>query len=128
MDAQGLPLAAGALAVALVYGIARKFARPELPLPPGPPTSWFGGVQLPKTYQWHVYAQWKEIYGANPPLASNLTTELNWSAIGAGDLIYVHPYGNAILVLNSAEACQDLLEKRSGIYSSRPVRTMVNDL
>lgn len=45
-----------------------------------------------------------------------------------GDLIYIYVFGNPILVLNSAEAVTDLLEKRSGNYSSRPVRTMVVEL
>lgn len=35
-----------------------------LPLPPGPRTSWLGGVDLPKSYQWLTYASWKETYGA----------------------------------------------------------------
>ena len=46
----------------------------------------------------------------------------------AGDVIYIHIFGNPIVVLNSAEAVNDLFEKRSAIYSSRPVRTMINDL
>lgn len=43
-------------------------------------------------------------------------------------MIYTRPYGNPVLVLNSAEVCQELLERRSNIYSSRPIRTMVNEL
>ena len=35
----------------------------ELPLPPGPKTSWFGGVQLPETHQWLTYARWKDTFG-----------------------------------------------------------------
>lgn len=35
---------------------------------------------------------------------------------------------NSIVILNSIEAISDLLEKRSGNYSSRPVRTMVQEL
>ena len=34
-----------------------------LPLPPGPNTSWFRGIQLPKTHPWLTYARWKDIYG-----------------------------------------------------------------
>ena len=46
----------------------------------------------------------------------------------AGDVIYVRVFGNPVIVLNSAEAVSDLFEKRSANYSSRPVRTMVNEL
>lgn len=45
-----------------------------------------------------------------------------------GDIIYVYIFRNPIIILNSADAINDLFEKRSAIYSSRPVRTMVNDL
>ncbi|TFY71482.1 hypothetical protein EVG20_g1513 [Dentipellis fragilis] len=79
----------------------------SLPLPPGPKTSWFGGVSLPKVTPWHVYAEWREIYG---------------------DIIYVRTFGNPIIILNSSKAVYDLLDKRSSIYSSRPVRTMVQEL
>lgn len=46
----------------------------------------------------------------------------------AGDLIYIRIFGNPILVINSAKAAADLLDKRSSIYSSRPYRTMVSEL
>ncbi|KAF8642415.1 hypothetical protein AX16_009680 [Volvariella volvacea WC 439] len=79
----------------------------SLPLPPGPPASWFGGVQLPQTYPWLTYADWRETYG---------------------DIIYIRVYGNPILVINSAKVASDLLERRGQIYSSRPLRTMVVEL
>ncbi|KAF9460799.1 cytochrome P450 [Collybia nuda] len=79
----------------------------RLPLPPGPKSSWFGKISLPKTNQWRTYTEWKDIYG---------------------DLIYVYVFGNPILILNSATAASDLLEKRGSNYSSRPFRTMVTDL
>lgn len=39
-------------------------------LPPGPKSSWFGGVDLPREYQWLTYAKWKKIYGGVAPLYS----------------------------------------------------------
>ena len=47
---------------------------------------------------------------------------------GAGDVIYIHKLGNSMIVLNSAEAVNDLFEKRGALYSSRPRRVMVNEL
>ncbi|KAF5377535.1 hypothetical protein D9615_005319 [Tricholomella constricta] len=79
----------------------------HLPLPPGPKASWLGKVSLPQKYQWRTYARWKEIYG---------------------DIIYIYVFGNPILVLNTAKAATDLLEKRGSNYSSRPIRTMVVEL
>lgn len=37
----------------------------------------------------------------------------------AGDLFYVYVLGNPIIVINSTQVAEDLLEKRSGNYSSR---------
>ncbi|KAG0708961.1 cytochrome P450 [Suillus ampliporus] len=76
-------------------------------LPPGPPTGWFGNFSMPSSYQWLHYAKWKESYG---------------------DLIYVYILGNPIIIINSAQVAEDLLEKRSRNYSSRPIRTMVVEL
>ncbi|KAF9499746.1 cytochrome P450 [Pleurotus eryngii] len=96
-------LVGAAVAGLLVYTRARR-----LPLPPGPSTSWTGRVDIPKQRQWEVYAnEWKKLYG---------------------DLIYVNILGSPLLILNSAEVMDDLLEKRSNKYSSRPVRTMVVEL
>ncbi|KAJ6575198.1 cytochrome P450 [Mycena capillaripes] len=78
-----------------------------LPLPPGPKTNWLGKVDLPRIRPWLTYAQWKDVYG---------------------DLIYIRVFGNPILVINSATVASDLLEKRGGKYSSRPIRTMIVEL
>ncbi|KAJ7487682.1 cytochrome P450 [Mycena galericulata] len=79
-----------------------------LPLPPGPKANWMGNVvDLPRIRPWLTYAEWKNVYG---------------------DLIYIRVFGNPILVLNSAAVTSDLLEKRGGNYSSRPIRTMIVEL
>ncbi|KAJ6610073.1 cytochrome P450 [Mycena sp. CBHHK59/15] len=80
----------------------------RLPLPPGPKANWLGKVvDLPRSRPWLTYAQWKDVYG---------------------DLVYIRVFGNPILVLNSSTVASDLLEKRGGNYSSRPVRTMIVEL
>ncbi|KAF4572823.1 hypothetical protein EYR36_007333 [Pleurotus pulmonarius] len=104
------PISAIYLLVAVAVGVLvySRTRRSRLPLPPGPTTSWTGRVELPKQSQWEVYAnEWKKLYG---------------------DLIYINIFGSPLLVLNSAEVMDDLLEKRSNKYSSRPVRTMVVEL
>ena len=45
-----------------------------LPLPPGPKTSWFGGVQLPETHQWLTYARWKDTFGLAPYFDRSMCT------------------------------------------------------
>ncbi|KAL0572342.1 hypothetical protein V5O48_009613 [Marasmius crinis-equi] len=44
------------------------------------------------------------------------------------DILYLNVAGTNIVVLNSFEACWDLLERRSSIYSSRPRFPMVVEL
>lgn len=36
-----------------------------LHLPPGPKSSWTGGVDIPKLYPWRTYTQWKDEYGTS---------------------------------------------------------------
>ncbi|KAF7355981.1 O-methylsterigmatocystin oxidoreductase [Mycena venus] len=96
------------LGTLIVGGVYYVFRRDGLPLPPGPTVSWFGlggkgTVKMPQEYAWLVFADWQKQFG---------------------DVIYVNVFQNPVLVLNSAEAAFDLLEKKSAIYSSRPVRTM----
>lgn len=45
-----------------------------------------------------------------------------------GDVNYVTVVGQPIIILNSYQAARDLLEKRSGIYSSRPRMVMLTEL
>ncbi|KAK0500317.1 cytochrome P450 [Armillaria luteobubalina] len=54
---------------------------------------------VPVEYPWVIYARWSSTYG---------------------DVIYLDTPGNPTVVINSAEAAVDLLEKRSGNYSDRP--------
>ena len=49
--------------IVLAHRLSSGRKAKRLPLPPGPQTSWFGGVQLPETHQWLTYARWKETFG-----------------------------------------------------------------
>ncbi|KAL0960673.1 hypothetical protein HGRIS_005702 [Hohenbuehelia grisea] len=94
--------------IGLVWIYTRKSS---LKRPPGPSVSWFSllsrRVEMPRSFPWLTYAKWQEVYG---------------------DMIFLGVVRNPILVLNSSASAQDLLEKRSAIYSSRPVRTMQAEL
>ena len=48
--------------------------------------------------------------------------------IFTGDVISVTILGRSIIILNSAKAAIDLLDKRSSIYSDRPYSAMAGDL
>ncbi|KAJ5780204.1 hypothetical protein N7457_005364 [Penicillium paradoxum] len=87
---------------ACVLTVLRR-KRQTLPLPPGPrPTPIFGNLKdLPTVdgQEWLHWLKHKELYG---PISS------------------LNVFGNNLIIINDAELAVRLLEKRSGIHSSRP--------
>ncbi|KAJ7146915.1 hypothetical protein C8R44DRAFT_758485, partial [Mycena epipterygia] len=55
-------------------------------------------------------------------------TYKNWSLKYNSDIIHLDLAGTSVIVLSSWEATDDLLEKRSSIYSDRLKSTMLMDL
>ncbi|KAF8992234.1 cytochrome P450 [Cyathus striatus] len=81
-----------------------------LPLPPGPKRRFLVGnlLDVPPDFAWVKYHDWAKEHES--------------------DIIYLNLAGQHIVVLDTYEACLELLEKRSGIYSSRPRMPMINEL
>ena len=46
----------------------------------------------------------------------------------AGEIIYVRFFQRPVIILNSARAAQDLMEKRGAKYSGRPPFTYTTEL
>ncbi|CAE7138903.1 unnamed protein product, partial [Rhizoctonia solani] len=90
-----------------LYALSRRTSKP--PLPPGPkPDPFIGHLRvLPTSNEHTVYAQWGK--------------ELN------SDIVSISVFGQTIVVLNSAEAATELLDRRSAIYSSRAQLPMISD-
>lgn len=88
------------------------------PLPPGPRRLPLIGnvLDMPASHGWLTFAQWGEKYGMPPVGQSQRTSD----SLRAGDIVYVNLLGQSILILNSAKAAVELLEKKSTIYSDRP--------
>ncbi|KAF4617510.1 hypothetical protein D9613_005757 [Agrocybe pediades] len=101
-------LLCAAVVAGLVYHKRVKSSRP--PYPPGPRRLPLIGNLLvfPSSFEWITYDRWCKEIGS--------------------DIIYVHVAGKDIIVLNSLEAIDDLFEKRSANYSSRPSFPMTIDL
>ncbi|EIM83841.1 cytochrome P450 [Stereum hirsutum FP-91666 SS1] len=81
--------------------------RHRLPLPPGPP-------------RWPIIANLFQV-----PIHNRAEVFHLWSTKYKSDVIYFSAAGLPILVLDTADAAIELLEKRSSIYSSRPVFTLM---
>ncbi|KAF5327657.1 hypothetical protein D9619_004794 [Psilocybe cf. subviscida] len=82
----------------------------NIPFPPGPPaTSWLSGhfSILPQKHPWKGYTEWAKTYGP---------------------VIYFRAFHQRTIVLSSYEDCAELLDKRSTLYSDRPVIPMVEIL
>ncbi|KAF8878001.1 cytochrome P450 [Infundibulicybe gibba] len=107
-----LPLCGATVAAFVLCFLVVTLKRPKyLPGPPGVPL--FGNLfQIPPTNSWELYAKWRDTHGT--PFMR--------------DAIYVAAMGNPIVILNSYQTCVDLLEKRSDIYSDRPVSVMASQL
>ncbi|KAI0296290.1 cytochrome P450 [Multifurca ochricompacta] len=82
---------------------------PRRRLPPGPRGLPILGnvIGLRKEYQWRHWAKYKDSYG---PVSSLCIM------------------GQPIIILNSLKACEDLLEKRSAVYSGRPVSQFAGEM
>ncbi|KAL1674364.1 cytochrome P450 [Schizophyllum commune] len=97
-----------ALVFAAVYIYVRRLKR--APLPPGPRKLPFIGnlLNFPKEKQWEAYTAWAKEYDS--------------------DILHVEILGQSMIILNTREACADILDKRSAYYSGRTSMTMLTDL
>ncbi|KAJ7731602.1 cytochrome P450 [Mycena metata] len=111
MSSLDLPFALCAAALVLmIYYVYRRSIRSNLPLPPGPKKLPFIGniFDLPPESMWETYTAWGRKFNS--------------------DIIHVSLAGQSVVVLLSSTATDDLLEKRSAIYSDRPSLPMYVDI
>ncbi|KAG1756030.1 cytochrome P450 [Suillus lakei] len=93
-----------------VYLVKQVFKRKNsAPYPPGPPGLPFVGnvLDLPHIRPWLTFMEWGKKYG---------------------DISHVEVLGQHTVVLNSVKTAMDMLDKKSSIYSDRPVLPMAGEL
>lgn len=103
-----LDIALATLAVVLLKTIIAR-SKQRARYPPGPKgLPVIGNVlQMPKDREWLTFAQWGEQFG---------------------NIVYLSLLGQPMIILNSAKDAVALLDKRSSIYSDRPILYMGGEL
>ncbi|KAJ7512087.1 cytochrome P450 [Mycena galericulata] len=93
-------LGATGIVLKTIWSWSRSATR-GLPYPPGPkPKPIIGNMlDIPQSFPWLTYSDWAKQYG---------------------DIMHITILGAHIIVINSADIATEILEKRSGNYSSRP--------
>ncbi|KAJ7507869.1 cytochrome P450 [Mycena galericulata] len=89
----------------LIVALVSYWSRQPTSAIPGPSRLPFIGnlLQVPRKHPWVTFAQWKKVHG---------------------DIISIKIFSRNLVILNSVEAATELFEKRSTIYSERPLRPM----
>ncbi|KAG2064540.1 cytochrome P450 [Suillus decipiens] len=92
-----------------VYLIKKVFTKNHAPYPPGPRgLPFIGNIQdIPHIKPWLTYAEWGRKYG---------------------DISHINVMGLHIFVLNSVRTAVEMLDKKSSIYSDRPIVPMSGEL
>ncbi|KAG2152859.1 cytochrome P450 [Suillus clintonianus] len=93
-----------------VYLLLRVFSKKNpAPYPPGPAGLPLVGnvLDMPQIKPWLIFTEWGKKYG---------------------DISHVEVLGQHIMVVNSVKTAMDMLEKKSIVYSDRPVLPMTGEL
>jgi hypothetical protein len=121
----------GLAACGLVYVISKLLAkRPVAPLPPGPKRLPLLGnlLDMPTQQEWLTFAEWGKKYGAYSTIGR---VRRNINAEGyalVGDIASISLFGQEFFIVSSAQVAIEMLEKKSAIYSDRPVMEMGGEL
>ncbi|KAK0234250.1 cytochrome P450 [Armillaria fumosa] len=103
-----LDIAIALVGLVLVWRFCHISSR-NAPFPPGPRGIPFLGnlLDMPSEKEWLTFAKWGEKYG---------------------DIVSVSLLGRRLIIINSVQMAIDTLDKKSSIYSDRPVVGMVGEL
>ncbi|KAH7889032.1 cytochrome P450 [Phlebopus sp. FC_14] len=115
-----------------LYLVKRVLLDNKSPLPPGP-AGWpiIGNLfDFPSQKPWLTFASYGKRYG-EPLIAVYSSTRTSTQSMHphpSGDISSLKILGTNMVILNTAKAASDLLDKRSAIFSDRPHFVMAGDL
>ncbi|KAH9019123.1 cytochrome P450 [Lactarius pseudohatsudake] len=114
--------------------LVMRSSKRRLPYPPGPKRlpvvgNLFG---MPSQEEWVAYRKWSEKLGVKHMHSRRfhlVPAESQPERPSSGsDIIHADVIGSHIVILNSIKAANELLEKRSSIYSDRPHLVVLQEL
>lgn len=110
-----------------VYLVKKVVIKKNLiPYPPGP-RGWplIGNIlDIPRIKPWVTFTGWGEMYGECLPFRNHASS----TVFSAGDITHIEVLGRHIIVLNSVKTAMEMLDKKSAVYSDRPVFPMGGEL
>lgn len=131
ITAQSLALTLAAIIVVdILFVLYTRRPAHSLPYPPGPKGEFFFGNarQMPAKAQWTTFAKWGEQYGEAALRLHRGKLADRPRCAHSGGIVFMRIFRAPFLIINSAIAASDLLDKRSTIYSDRPMSIMANEL
>ncbi|EJD42594.1 cytochrome P450 [Auricularia subglabra TFB-10046 SS5] len=104
--------------------VGHRRRRSDIPYPPGPTQKWIIGnvVDMPRSFPWLRFSEWGVKYGG--PLIPGFATTRTHSI--TGEITYVNLLGQPTVILNTLEACRELLETRGANNAGRPYSAILD--
>lgn len=117
--------------VATVFGIIlvkKLFTKHSSALPPGPSKLPIleNLLDMPTSHEWITFAEWGKKWGMELHVVFLFNCSL--TSVLLGPMTTVSVFGQPMIIVNSAKTAMDMMDKKSGIYSDRPVMPMGGEL